>query len=62
MMKQITKADVTNKMRSSLVYGILKWFSKRRIPLLQNFYYLYYDLPLVVRSDPKTEGYYLFKK
>jgi hypothetical protein len=40
----------------------LNWLSKTSIPTLHNFYYLYYDLPFIIRKNPEADSYYLFKK
>jgi len=51
-----------SKAKNSFVFGILNWLSKTSIPTLHNFYYLYYDLPFIIRKNPEADSYYLFKK
>jgi hypothetical protein len=52
----------TRKMKAGFLYKILKGFSQLKIPVFRNMYYLFYDLPLIVRRDEKNKRYYFSKK
>jgi len=52
----------SSKSENTTLYKLLRFFSKSKLPLLSSFYYLYYDLPLVIHCKNIRNNAYLFKK